>query len=278
MRETPAHVRVPVVEIAVETYRLVFGRLDLVLELGWLPLLVLLAATILPDLLLARTAPPAAALGFTLPDTIEAVVAIFSLNAFAVRWHQVVLYGRAQAIPAGLFRRSYARFLLYTAALYLVSLLLMAAIIAAVAGGIGAGMASNGAALGAVLAAGIASVLVWLVSARLALLFPAAALGTPLSPLAAWRLMRGNSWRLIGCGFLTCAPFVFAVATVLMGLLSAAHVGGATVAAPSLGFLLLRGITDTVTNFVIVALGATILCGFYRHIVFGRPPARLGQG
>lgn len=271
----PARVKVPVMTVVIEAYHQVFGQLGLLLETAWLPLLILLAASILPDLFLpGHSLVAGAPLGFTLSDAVEAVVAIFCLNAFAVRWHQIVLYGGPRAIPAGLFRRAFARFLLYTIALYLASLLLIGAIAAASAivgaSATGAGANANDVFAILLIAAGIASALLWLATARLALLFPAAAYGDALGWGAAWRLMRGNSWRLIACGVLGCAPFVLTVAVVMIAILSAAD-RGADMARlpPSLGFLLLRGVIDTVTNFVVVALGASILSRFYRRIVLG---------
>ena len=271
----PARVKVPVMTVVIEAYRQVFGQLGLLLETAWLPLLVLLAASILPDLFLpGRSLVAGAPLSFTLSDAIEAVVAIFCLNAFAVRWHQIVLYGGPRAIPAGLFRRAFARFLLYTIALYLASLVLIGAIVGASA----AGANANDVFAILLIAAGLASALLWLATARLALLFPAAAYGDALGWGAAWRLMRGNSWRLIACGVLGCAPFVLTVAVVMIAILSAADRGvDMARLPPSLGFLLLRGVIDTVTNFVVVALGASILSRFYRRIVLGERDRTLPQ-
>lgn len=277
----PARVKVPVMTVVIEAYRQVFGQLGLLLETAWLPLLILLAASVLPDLFLpGRSLVDGAPLSFTLSDAVEAVVAIFCLNAFAVRWHQIVLYGGPLAIPAGLFRRAFARFLLYTIALYLASLVLIGAIAAAsaIVGVSAAGANANNVFAILLIAAGVASALLWLATARLALLFPAAAYGDALGWGAAWRLMRGNSWRLIACGVLGCAPFVLTVAVVMIAILSAAERGvDMARLPPSLGFELLRGVIDTVTNFVVVALGASILSRFYRRIVLGERDRTLPQ-
>ena len=73
-------------------YRSVFGRLELIPELGWIMLLALLAVSILPEILLPgrhvggelRLAPQ---------DYVQAAVALLALSAFAVRWHQSILLG-----------------------------------------------------------------------------------------------------------------------------------------------------------------------------------------
>ncbi|HXP30209.1 MAG TPA: hypothetical protein VN832_03905 [Stellaceae bacterium] len=279
MDEAQARVKVPVVEVAVEAYRLVFGRLDLLLEFAWAPLLILLAAAILPELLLPAAATAAdAAFGFTVADAIEVVVALLCLNAFAVHWHQTVLYGRQRAVPPRLFRGAFIRFLVYTVLMYLAFLALLTAILAVAFTGpaVQPGEALSNGALLMLLMASAASVLLWLAAARLSLLFPAAAYGAPLGLGAAWRDMRGNTWRLAACGFISCAPFVLIVAFVLSLLLSSMQLG-APLAGPPLGLLLLRGVVDTVSNFIVVGLGATILSGFYRRIVLAAVPATASE-
>ena len=277
MDEARTRVKVPVVEVAAEAYRLVFGRLELLLEFAWAPLLILLAAAILPDLFLPAAATAAdAAFGFTVADAIEVVVALICLNVFAVRWHQTVLYDRQRAVPPGLFRGAFTRFLLYTVLIYLAFLALLTAILAVAVTGpaVQPGEALSNGALFMLLMASGASVLLWLAAARLSLLFPAAAYGAPLGLGAAWRGMRGNTWRLAACGFITCAPFVLFVALLLSLLLSAMHLGEGASPGPSFGLLLLRGVVDTVSNFIVVGLGAAILSGFYRRIVLEAAPAK----
>src|SRR5215469_2727723 len=119
--------RVPIAEVAAEAYRSVFGRLGLLLDRTWLPLLVLLAATLLPGYLhlylgvrsrLLDWQDPA--FGFGTDDAIEAAAGLVCLSAVAVRWHQTMLFGGEGNAPAGLFPSAWARFLLYTLVLYLV--------------------------------------------------------------------------------------------------------------------------------------------------------------
>jgi hypothetical protein len=258
--------------VAAEAYRAVFGRLGLLLELGWLPLLLLLAAMLLPGYLLDYTRFGAgfpdlvrqSELGFGPIDLVEAVTAFLCLNAFAVRWHQLMLFGGDRTVPHPLFLRGWARFLLYTLALYGVSASLLATALIA-----GASSASLGGASGIGLAAAAIALVagVWLATARCSMLFPAAAYGAPLGLGSAWRLLAGNTWRLVGAGILACLPFILAVLAVFSALLQALHVDlESTGAILPLGLFILRGVVDTVSNFIGVALGATVLSSFYRRL------------
>ena len=109
-------------------YRSVFGRLELIPELGWIMLLALLAVSILPEILLPgrhaggelRLAPQ---------DYVQAAVALLALSAFAVRWHQSILLGDPRRQPPALFFRGWLRFLVYGCILYAV----LGAIVAAAA-------------------------------------------------------------------------------------------------------------------------------------------------
>lgn len=268
-----SRVKVPIGAVGAEAYRAVFGRLGLLLELGWLPLLALLTAALVPDLVAGRIAPaglPAAR--DWLPDIIDAVVAVLALNAFAVRWHQAMLFPAMRTTSRGAFLRAWGRFLLYTLILYLVSAALVAGVL--LPGASGGALAATGlpsAAVPGVLttAAAALGLALWLATARCALLFPAAAAERPLGWGEAWRLMHGNTWRLVGCSLLVGVPFVLAVTLLLSSVLTAAHVDtGATLAGrPALGLFLLGGVVDTLAKFLAVALGASVLSGFYRRIL-----------
>lgn len=290
MRDGGKRPGIPLFEVVALAYRRVFGHLGLLLELGWLPLLIVLALSIVPDLILGGSAD--AAPGVTLLDLVEVSVALVCLTAFAVRWHQAMLFVPPGAPPRGLFPRAWGRFLLYTIIPYVILFGILATLILL---GAGAGFEGTGNLGGAAdvpspavaIAAGLLTVvilLLWLAAARLALLFPASAYGAGLSWRDAWRLMRGNTWRLLGCFALASMPFMLAVVVVLGSLISVAEIGadGTLIAEPGLGFLLLRGIVNTLANFILVALGATILSEFYRRIVLAGPgaagPGRLRPG
>jgi hypothetical protein len=250
--------KVPVTEVMVEAYRSVFARLNLLLDLAWLPLLLLLAATILPGYLRLYADLPAWSseqFGLTSDDLIEAVVGLLCLSAFAVRWYQSLLFtGR---VPQGLFLGGWLRFLLYALLLYLIAALLLTAVLfvdtaqtpSYVAPLAGAGM-----------------VAAWFASVRCSLLFPAAASGQPLGIAAAWRAMNGNTWRLFATVLLVSVPAVFVVAMILSSIFAGFGIDALGDAAPPAGFFILRGVIGSCADIVIVALGASVVAGFYRRI------------
>jgi hypothetical protein len=114
-------------------------------------------------------------------------------------------------------------------------------------------------------AAGLAVTLIWVGMVRCSLLFPAAAYGHALGFRAAWRAMRGNSWRLLGCGIIACAPVMLIVVLALSGISAGLHLDPP--APVPLGFFILRGVVETCTNFVVVGLGASVLSTFYRRVM-----------
>ena len=270
MDEAPLPVRIPVAAVTVGAYRFVFGRLGLFLELAWLPLLLMLAVAILPAFLPSLVAPDSDSIVLRLlPDIGQLVVGGLCLNAFAVRWHQMALFPNPVDAQAQSRLRPWLRFLLYTFAFYLVNLAMLGLLL----------LVSSGADLNQpdqiamLLLATALAVPVWLGMVRLSLLFPAAAYGQPLGPGAAWNAMRGNTWRLIACGFLAGLPLVLSVAVILSVVFTALgmQIGDLQsddpAFAPPMGLLLLEGVIDTVVNFLIVALGASILVEVYRRLV-----------
>jgi hypothetical protein len=264
MARAGTRIKVPVTEVMVEAYRSVFGRLNLLLDLAWLPLLLLLAATILPGYLRLYANLPALPawsgdqFGLTSDDLIEAMVGLLCLSAFAVRWYQSLLF--AGRVPQGLFLGGWLRFLLYTLLLYLVAVLLLTAILLA-------DTAQAPSYLALVASAGM--VAAWLASVRCSLLFPAAAIGKPLGIAAAWRAMNGNTWRLFATVLLVSVPAVFVVAMILSSIFAGFGIDAFGDASPPAGFFILRGVIGSCADIVVVALGASVVAGFYRRIAPG---------
>ncbi len=263
MTDAATRVIVPIAEVAVEAYRAVFGRFGLLLDFAWLPLLIMLAAALLPGYLhlyLGWAAIPSwrgDVVGLSVEDLIESLVGLVCLNGFAVRWHQAVLFSGERSAPAGVFLGAWARFLLYTVLLYLVSTGVLVALLVAGVEGAPAYLAPI---------ASMLAVLLWVGMLRCSLLFPAAAFGKPLGIAAAWQAMRGNSWRLLGCVFVACAPVVVAVVLIVTGVTAGFQIERFAPDLP-VGFFILRGVVATCANLVIVALGATVLSTFYRRIM-----------
>jgi hypothetical protein len=275
-RTTGGRIKVPLGEVVAESYRAVFRRPGRLLDLGWLPILIMLALALLPGLLLAGGAATADD-GLTLRDALDIVVALLCLSAFAVRWHHAVLFAEGRAASAAQFRRAWARFLVYSVVLYLVSAGMAALVMAtlAAAGG-AAGAAAQPPSLTlalAALAAAAAALAVWFAIARCSLIFPAAAYERPLGWGEAWRLMRGNTWRFLGANLLAVLPVMMAAGALLSLVLAAARIdlGVLPERLPTSLFVLL-GLADTLLRFVLVALGASVLAGFYRRIVLPGQP------
>jgi len=274
MEPGATHIKVPVAAVVVAAWRAVFGRLGMVLELGWLALLVMLAALLLPVLALRYTVPadfvaangPALAAGEAILD---AGVALVALNAFAVRWHRLMLTGSGRIMPPRLFAGAWLRFILYSLAFYAAGIAFAAAVWYS---GIAAPDATGTIAASASAAAAAAAAALLLAMARASLLFPAAALGMPLALGAAWRAMRGNIWRLLLASVAAALPIVLATGVLLGQLLTAVHLDAADALGgdPPLGFVLLSGVMEVVLRLVLMALGASILSDFYRRIVWQR--------
>jgi hypothetical protein len=251
-----ARVRVPVVEVAGEASRAVFLRLGLGLELGWRPLLLLLAAAILPRLAALRWLPDA---GNLLPDAIETLATTLCLTAFAVNWAQVATSGADPGPPAGSFAAMWGRVIVATLPLTLAAAAYLALPDGPDLATTPIDALTPDARLFLFAKAGF-GVVVWLVMARSALLLPAIARGRPLGWGEAWRMMHGNSWRLVGAAALACVPIILAA----QFLLSLAEGG---VDHPTRGSILFEGLVNTLLGFVLTALALSAAAGFYRRIV-----------
>ena len=262
-------VKVPVGPATRAAYRTVFRRLGLIFELGWIPILGLLATILLPGLYLNASFKTDDVSPIGLVGIAQGIVAVLCVSAFAVRWCQAILVGDPRRLPPRLFFRAWARFLLYMFAFYLVLFVLIAAALVA-AGSVPTN--ANGAVEAAIETAGVAiGVLVFLGLARCSLVFPAAASDKPISIVAGWRLMRGNAWRLTAASFMAFLPIMLVGGIIVLGVLGAVLPAGAeTITAAPPGLVIVVAIVETMMDFLLAALGATILATFYRSLV--EPP------
>lgn len=263
MADAGARIKVPVAEVMVEAYRGVFGRLSLLLDLAWLPLLILLAAAILPGYLRLYEGLPGLpgwagdVYGLSLENLVEALVGLLCLSAFAVRWYQSLLFREGQRVPEGIFLGAWLRFLAYMLLLYLIAAVLLTGLVLADAEGAPPFVAPL---------AGAAMFVAWLAPVRCSLLFPAAAIGKPLSIAEAWQTLGGNTWRLFATVMLVSVPAVFVVAMILSAFFAGFQLDGLGDTPPPLGFFLLRGVIGSCADFLVVALGAAVAAGFYRRL------------
>lgn len=255
-------IKVPVSEIMVEAYRGVFGQLNLLLETAWLPLLLLLAAAILPGYLhlyAGLTAWPSwrgDGVGLSLENSIEAAVGLLCLTAFAVRWYQVTLFREARSAPTGIFLAAWLRFLLYTVLLYLIAALLILVLLLSDQDGVPDVVG---------LIAASAMTAAWLAPLRCMLLFPAAASGKPITIAAAWRGLGGNTWRLFATLMLVSIPVGFITLMIVSAFFVGFHIDQSADQLP-LGIFLVRAVFSSCGNVLVVALSAAAIAGFYRRL------------
>ena len=268
MNAGASSIKVPVAASVFAAWRAVLRRPGTVLELGWLPLLAMLAALVLPDLA-ARSLPPADRGAWSAAGgLLDGVVGLLVLNAFAVRWYRLMLTGDPRA-PRRLFARAWLRFVLYTVAIGAAGSAFFAAIWYS---GLTSSDGADLAAAVATVATGVAAIALSLAVTRVSLLFPAAAYDEPLGVAEAWRAMAGNSWRLFTASLLAVLPLLMTIEALLGLLLMALHVGPemALAAQPPVGFVLLNGVVEAVSRLVLTAMSASILAEFYRRIVVRR--------
>src|SRR5690348_9011259 len=112
MNVVAARDKVPVATVVVAAWRSVFARPGLVLEFGWLPLIAMLAALVLPSLVLRYALAPAVAQSWASDIDLAGVildgtVALIALNAFALRWHRLMLTGDLHRWPLRPFLRAW---------------------------------------------------------------------------------------------------------------------------------------------------------------------------
>jgi hypothetical protein len=260
-------VKVPVADVVFAAFRSVFGRIGLVLELGWLPLLIMLAALLLPDLAvryLVAGGLASVSADFDIGNLIQETIVALCLSAFALRWYQLMLCADPHALSRRVFTSALMRFMAYTMGLVIP----ITALALAIAYGLPA--ANNDDVLGpaARTLAAVAATAFSLAVARLSLLFPAAAYGAPLGFGAAWRAMRGNSWRLVGANLMAAMPILLIHQLLIAILVSAQLLSPDQAMADSpVGLDLLIGVVVAVLGLVLAALGASVLSEFYRRIM-----------
>ncbi len=190
---------------------------------------------------------------------------LIAFASFAVAWHRAILLGPGEAARDGLRigRRDW-RFLGYSIAIPLLvgvplgmaaSLATFAIVIVAKLGGLSAlSPALVGLAMRLAAALGGAAIM-----ARLALVLPAIAVDEPGASLSrAWKLGRGNAWRL-AAGWLLClaafAPVVFLYLLLATG-----------VAAESLSLQLVLGLGLMALEFLEFAVAVAFLSLAYRQL------------
>jgi len=172
-------------------YSVVMENTRLAVELAWLPFAIVVIGEILALLL-----GGGGFFGRALAGIVHAAGFLVFGTTFFVRWHRFVLLGETDS--AGLFPPGWGGFFLAGVKIGLTLFVgfLVLGFIAAVPPHI----------LTVPLAA-IGGIALAFASARVSLVFPAAAVERPMSLRQAWDAMAGNYWRLFACLFLCYLPF-----------------------------------------------------------------------
>ncbi len=200
--------------------KLAFGHPILFVRAAWIPFCAYTVLWIIYEFAILRgfIFPVSLALQFRIPgwwagagvSLLMSAAVIAAYSNFAVSWHRF-LAGNEGLLGAARFWQRFSRIAAYMTVLSVaVSAIAYAGNSMAVwsASPSAQTMSVSDALLVIVLSFSVTAGLVisGLVLARLSLVFPAAALGHPLSPVTAWRLTRGNTWRLgIAFGLPTAA-------------------------------------------------------------------------
>lgn len=227
-------------------YSVVIENLGLAVELAWLPFAIVVVAEILALLL-----GGGGLFGEALATLVRAGGFLVFGTIFLVRWHRFLLLG--EDMSAGLFPLGWGGFLLAGIKVGLTVFVgfLLLSLIGALPPHILTGpIAVIG---GLVLAFG---------SARVSLVFPAAAVERPISLRQAWDLMAGNFWRLFACLFLCYLPF--AIGQFLLGQIGFGM--------PWVLWFVFE-VAGLAVSFAGMAVVASLLSGLYR----GLEPATLQQ-
>ena len=252
--------KVPVIDTAVDSFRLVFGNLDRFLALGWLPLVIAYAAYMVSDVRgEVGGGEDASVADWVVYIALEA--AYWAMYAvFAVRWHRFFLLDERESVFSDVLGARNWHFLGYTLLLTFAPFvpmwffLLISEFVSRLLS--------------------IASLILFLVMFRFSLVLPGTAVDQPLGLGEAWRNMRGNSWRFIGASFLVAISPICLIG-ILAAYSSGSFFGDLTSGEPEsmADVPVFTNAAIAIIGFLWTAVGITVLSKFYRHIVGGETGA-----
>jgi hypothetical protein len=183
--------RLDIAAVVAGAYRTVIDNARLAADLAWLPFAVVLVAEVA-----AGAVGGGGIFSRLLAGLAHAIGYLVFGTVFVVRWHRFVLLGERAA--GALFTPEWRSFFVLTLKLALLIF----------AGWLGLGLIAL---LPPHLITAplffIGAIALALAPVRVALAFPAAAIGRPLSLRAAWDLIEGNYWRLLVSLVLCYLPF-----------------------------------------------------------------------
>ncbi len=212
--------QLPVIGTVTDAYAFVWENRQDFLLLAFLPIVIgalvetLLVGVFAPsvDTPTDPETPPSGGPGAAV--LASAMVGVVLYVMFAVAWHRLFLAQEQTTVGAAL--RWGARQMRFLVRLVVLAFVMVAAAFA-LGGPIVAGAAATtGSGPGPLRFLALVAVVIgiFLVYARLLLIFPAAALDEAMSMRDSWRLTRGNSWRMVGISFLPLFPVWIASAFV----------------------------------------------------------------
>jgi hypothetical protein len=236
---SPAGYRLDIGAAVVGAYRMVADNARLAGDLAYLPFAIVVAAEIIAGLL-----GGGGIFGRALAALVQAVGYLVFGTVFVVRWHRFVLLGEKTA--GALFTPEWRAFLWVT--VKLAFLLFVGWLVLLVIAILPPHSAT-------VLLSFVGAIALFVAAVRVSLVFPAAAIGQPLSFRAAWELLAENYWRLLVCVVLCYLPFS-------IGRLILARIGGSA-------FFPIRILFDAAglaVAFAGVAVLASLVSEIYRRL------------
>jgi hypothetical protein len=239
----PAGGKIDIVAKVQTAFTTVWENFRLALDLAWLPFALLVGAEIV-----ALVLGGAGMFGMMLAALVRGLGFVVFGTIFVVRWHRFVLLGETAA--GGLFPPGWGAF--FIAAIKITLGVIVGMVILMLIAMVPPHFLTG-------LIAAIGGVALAVGSARLSLVFPAAAIERPMTLRDAWDLAAGNFWRLFACLILCYLPFA-----ILHFLLRGS--GGDSGAIVWLVFQII----GLAVSFVGVAVVASLLSELYRQLA-GQP-------
>lgn len=236
----PRIYRIDIVDQVGRAYRTGFDHIQLVVEVALLPYLIVLAVELVSLLFMHG-----GTVGRIAAALIHAAGLLLFGAVFIVRWHRFVLLG--ETVGGELLPPGWREFVI---AGVKVGLAVIAGWVVLV------GIALLPPAFITVPLTAAGGVALTLGALRVSLMFPAAAIGQPVTLRTAWDWIAGNFWRLFASAFACYFPFV--VLQMLVSMLASAF--------PSLIWVVFEAVRLAI-SFAGAAVVAALLSHLYRDLV-----------
>ena len=267
--------KVPVWRTAIGSYGFVFTNLDRFLALGWILLVITFAVYMASGFLFKIGVREAASVADWVTYLALSAASWAMYAVFSVRWHRFFLLDERESVFSEILVARNWRFLGYMVLLTFAPMVPMFLISFANFGDFPpvAGPQSietiNWTLIILFGLSILAMPILVIVLFRFFLVLPATAVDRPLAFGEAWRNMRGNTWRFIGCFFLVAIPSLILIWGLFAVFGQSLFGGGMTGGAPELtiGVRVVMNAVMVIVGFFITAVGITVLSTFYRHIV-----------